>query len=138
MTLVEILAVVVILGLLTTALAVGISAYVGEAKSRIAIQQIAKLQRALDAFYLAENAYPGSGDGLSALTRAAATSTWHLEPGDLKDPWGRDYLYLVPGPRSLPYEIRTLGADGTDGGEGENADLSSADLAAHAGGGAGR
>ncbi|MGQ0590232.1 MAG: type II secretion system protein GspG [Sphingosinicella sp.] len=39
------------------------------------------------------------------------------------DPWGRPYLYTAPGQGGQPYAISTLGADGREGGEGENADI---------------
>jgi general secretion pathway protein G len=41
----------------------------------------------------------------------------------LKDPWGNDFRYNQPGRENKPYEIVSLGADGKEGGEGENKDL---------------
>jgi general secretion pathway protein G len=45
----------------------------------------------------------------------------------LRDAWDRDYVYVMPGPNGEPYEIISLGADGMEGGEKLNADLSSLD-----------
>ena len=42
---------------------------------------------------------------------------------DLKDSWGNDYRYTVPG-NGKPYDLVSLGADGKDGGDGENRDIS--------------
>jgi general secretion pathway protein G len=41
---------------------------------------------------------------------------------DLKDAWGNDYRYTVPG-QGRPYDLVSLGADGKEGGEGENRDI---------------
>ena len=40
-----------------------------------------------------------------------------------KDPWGHPYEYTTPGPNGLPFAIRSLGADGAEGGEGNDADV---------------
>lgn len=131
LTLVEVLAVVVILSILATAVAVGVGASLGEAKGRIAITQIGRLKAALDTWKLSKNTYPGSGQ-LRLLSEDPNTS-WYLEPAQLKDPWGRDFIYLAPGPDGLPYELQSYGADGVAGGSGEDADISSARLGAEAG-----
>ena len=41
---------------------------------------------------------------------------------DLKDAWGNDYRYTVPG-QGRPYDLVSLGADGKEGGDGENKDI---------------
>ena len=41
------------------------------------------------------------------------------------DPWGKPYGYQLPGENGQPYVIFSLGADGQQGGEGENADIRS-------------
>ena len=41
-----------------------------------------------------------------------------------KDPWGNEYKYASPA-QNAPYEISSLGADGKEGGEGPNKDISS-------------
>ena len=39
-----------------------------------------------------------------------------------KDPWGNEYKYASPGTAG-PYDITSLGADGKEGGEGANKDI---------------
>jgi general secretion pathway protein G len=41
------------------------------------------------------------------------------------DPWGHPYVYLSPGQHSPDYDLKSFGADGLEGGEGDNADLES-------------
>ena len=42
-----------------------------------------------------------------------------------KDPWGNEYKYASPGTHSTAYDIVSLGADGREGGEGPNKDITS-------------
>lgn len=129
MTLIEVLAVVVILGLLAATLTVGLSGRIGKARHEIARTQIAQIAGAVETFRLDRRRLPSPSEGLGALT-TPADAPYFLEAGKLLDPWGKAYLYLVPGPDGQPFEVVTYGADGQPGGDGENSDLSSAKLSA--------
>ncbi|HMN96847.1 MAG TPA: type II secretion system protein GspG [Phycisphaerales bacterium] len=129
MTLVEVLAVVVILGLIAGTLLVGFSGTFGRAKHELARSGIGVIVGKLEAYRVEHGTWPGSDVGLRALAEGSATgSSYHLGADHLNDPWNRPYLYVVPGPAGLPYEVITYGADGVPGGEGENRDISSATL----------
>ena len=75
--------------------------------------------------------YPSSEQGLQSLVEkpslAPVPRNWksggYLEALPI-DPWGNAYLYLSPGQNGA-YDIFTFGADGTRGGDGQNADLGS-------------
>ena len=41
----------------------------------------------------------------------------------LKDPWGREYILLVPGRKNVDFDIVSYGADGKEGGEGDDTDV---------------
>jgi general secretion pathway protein G len=127
MTLVEILAVVVILGLLAVTLTVGITAKMGKAKQEICKMQIAQIVGQIQVFQMERRGLPQSGTGLSALS-ADPKSSWYLEPAKLTDPWGAAYNYLIPGPEGQAFEVLSYGADGQPGGAGDAADVSSAHL----------
>ena len=127
MTLVEVLAVVVILGLLAGALIVGLGPKLGEARHEIAKTQMARIISALDAFQLKHQRFPTTAEGLAILT-ADPQSSFFIEASIARDPWQRTFIYLVPGPQNRPYEILTYGSDGQPGGTNEAADLSSTDL----------
>jgi general secretion pathway protein G len=127
MTLIEVLAVVVILGLLATTLTIGLSGRIGKARHEIARTQIAQIASALETFRLDKRRLPTSNEGLSILT-VDPRASYHLEKGKLADPWDNAYLYIVPGPDGLPYEVVSYGSDGQPGGSGDEADLSSANL----------
>ena len=48
-------------------------------------------------------------------------------PRSLKDGWGRDLHYKIPGPAGNPFQLYSLGADNQPGGKGVNADISNID-----------
>jgi general secretion pathway protein G len=135
MTLVEVLAVVVILGLLASTLAVGFSGAFAKGKRELAKTAVGIIQQKLEAYRIEHDAWPGVDDGLAALSdgRALPTSTYYLSRDQITDPWGKPFYLIIPGPAGHPYEVISYGADAQPGGEGEDADLSSIDLRASEG-----
>jgi general secretion pathway protein G len=76
--------------------------------------------------------YPSTDQGLQALVTRPSGSpeprNWGPTPYLSKyplDQWGNEFLYIGEGSR---FELVSMGADGTDGGEGGDADISYADL----------
>lgn len=132
MTLVEVLAVVVILGLLAGTLAVGFGGAFARGKRELAKTGIGIIRQKLEAYRIEHDAWPGVDLGLAALSdgHAAPTASYYMSQDQLLDPWGNPYYLIVPGPAGHPYEIVSFGPDGQPGGEAENADLSSIELRA--------
>lgn len=130
MTLVEVLAVVVILGLLAGTLLIGFSGSFGKAKHELAKSGIGLLQGKLETYRIEHDAWPSNEIGLAALSggHAKPTDAYYVSPAQLLDPWSRTYLFVAPGPEGHPYEILSYGADGQPGGSGEDADISSVNL----------
>lgn len=128
-TLIELLVVLVILGLLASVVAPNVMNKVGGAKSKTAALQIDELSAALDMYHLEVGGYPSTGAGLKALVEKPADSeNWHgpyLKKGTVpKDPWGHEYHYRSPGEHGN-FDLASLGADNAEGGEGDNADVTS-------------
>jgi general secretion pathway protein G len=128
-TLIELLVVLVILGLLASVAAPQLIKFIGGAKADTAKVQIERLSGVIDLYRLEVGSYPSEQQGLKALVDApSGVATWngpYLKKADaLVDPWGRPYVYRFPG-RHGDYDLYTLGADGRDGGEGENQDVAS-------------
>ena len=96
----------------------------GQAKSREAKIRIQGLVGNIELYRLEVGKYP---DNLQALVKApAGTDKWngpYAKDADLKDAWGNDYKYTVPG-QGKPFDLVSLGADAKEGGEGENKDVS--------------
>lgn len=130
MTLVEILAVVVILGLLVATLTIGFSGVFGKAKHELSITGIGIIASKVELYKIEFDKWPGNDLGLSVLSDGYAkpTDAYFLSADKLLDPWNRKYLYVTPGPNGYPFEIISYGADGEPGGEGENADITSVNL----------
>jgi len=130
MTLVEILAVVVILGLLAGTLMIGFSGTFGKAKHEMAKTGIGVIVSKLELYKIEHDTWPDNDLGLSALSddHASPQDPYYLSADKLTDPWGRDYQYVTPGPNGHPFEVISFGGDGQPGGTGENADLSSVNL----------
>ncbi|MFL5542615.1 MAG: type II secretion system major pseudopilin GspG [Longimicrobiaceae bacterium] len=131
-TLIEMLVVVAIIAVLAAVVAPEIFRNVGDANVNAARSQIEMLSLALDQYRLDNHAYPATDAGLAALRTASAAGgapNWrgpYLRRPVPNDPWGRPYLYLSPG-RANPqgYDLYSLGRDGREGGDGEDADLTS-------------
>lgn len=128
-TLVELLVVLVILGLVAAIAAPNLIRYLGGAKTDAAKVQIERLSTVLDLYRLEVGAYPTQQEGLRALVEkpngAARWNGPYLKKADaLVDPWGKPYVYRYPG-RNGEFDLISLGADGAEGGEGENQDLTS-------------
>jgi general secretion pathway protein G len=126
-TLVELLVVLAILGLLVALAAPRLIKYLGSAKDDTAKIQVEKLGGVLDLYHLEVGRYPTDQEGLTALVeRPSQAAVWngpYLKNRDsLTDPWGRPYFYRSPGQHG-DYDLYSLGADGKDGGEGEDRDV---------------
>jgi general secretion pathway protein G len=78
---------------------------------------ISILEQAVEMYRLDHLTYPTAAEGMQALV--AGRYIRRLP----NDPWGNAYLYTVPGPDGRPFQIASWGADGRDGGSGEDADI---------------
>lgn len=129
MTLIELLVVLLILALIAAFAVPRVMNYLGGARGDAAAIQIERLGGILDLYRLDTGHYPSTEDGLEALLEAPAQAAgWngpYLKKADsLIDPWGRPYEYQSPGSHGA-YDLFTLGADASEGGEGEDADHTS-------------
>ncbi|TCK08762.1 type II secretion system major pseudopilin GspG [Marinobacterium mangrovicola] len=127
-TLLELLVVLVILGLLASLVGPQVLRHVGSSKTQTAALQIQELGAALDLYRLEVGRYPTTQQGLEALVKQPSGATnWngpYLSKNVVRqDPWGNDYNYEAPGSHG-EYDLYSLGADGQEGGEGENQDVS--------------
>jgi general secretion pathway protein G len=128
-SLIELIVVLVILGLLATVVGPRVINKIGQSKAAIAKVQVADFEGALDMFRLDVGRYPTTAEGLSALIQNPGLQNWsgpYLKKNTLpKDPWTRDYQYRSPGDHGGDYDLWSTGADGTEGGDGDNADVTS-------------
>jgi general secretion pathway protein G len=125
-TLLELLVVIVIIGLLAGYVAPRYFSQVGRSEVQVARAQIESLEKALDQFRLDTRHYPTAEQGLDALVvKPANEANWtgpYLKKAVPNDPWGRAYVYRVPGGKG-EFDLYSLGKDGKPGGTGEDADI---------------
>jgi len=131
-TLIELMVVIVILGILAGLVLPRFMGRTEEAKKVKAKLQIENLEGALKLYKLDTGTYPTTEQGLEALVQKPATgavpANWreggYLEKGKVPvDPWNRPYVYVSPGVKNKDFDLKSLGGDGEEGGEGENADV---------------
>ncbi len=124
-TILEIVIVFILLAGLMSFIGPKIFEQMGRAKSQEARIRIQQLAGQIEMYKLEVGRYP---ENLQALLKAPAGTEdkWngpYAKEPDLKDAWGNDYRYTVPG-ENKPFDLVSLGADGRPGGEGENRDVS--------------
>ncbi len=128
-TLVELMVVIVIIGLLATVVMLNVLPSQDKAMVEKARADISTLEQALETYRLENLAYPSTQQGLDALVKAPAglaRPERYREGGYIRrlpaDPWGNAYQYRQPGQHGR-VDVFSMGADGREGGEGENADI---------------
>ncbi len=127
-TLTELLIVLVIVGLLAALVGPTLYQRINPAKQSVARAQMENFMTALDSYFLDNGSFPASQPGLGALrAKPEGAAKWngpYLKKEIPPDPWGNPFVYRSPG-RNGGYEILSYGADGKEGGEGDNADINS-------------
>ena len=127
-TLVELLVVIVILSMLAAFVVPNVFKHIGRAKKDLVKPRMALVEDALNRFAMDCKRYPDSSEGLDVLAdNVGDIEGWngpYLKKSQLVDPWDHPFIYIAEGqvnPGS--FDLMSLGADGEQGGEGENADV---------------
>ncbi len=129
-TLVELLVVIVIIGLLATVVAINVLPSQDAAMTSKARADIAVLEQALETYRLDNLSFPTDQQGLAALSAAPADLARperYRQGGYVRrlpeDPWGNPYQYSRTSRHGGAFDVWSLGADGKEGGEGNDADI---------------
>lgn len=128
-TLVELLVVLAVLAMLVAIATPRLMKYLSSSRIQTAHIQIQQLGAVLDTYKLELLHYPTTEQGLQALVeQPAGEPKWDgpylKNKASLIDPWGNPYQYKSPGQHG-EYDLYSWGADGREGGEGENGDITS-------------
>jgi general secretion pathway protein G len=129
-TLIEIMAVVIIMGLLMGIVGVTVFSRVDDARVATARIQIKQIENALEFYRMDNSRYPSTEQGLKALIEAPADTRNYPRGGYLKnrdgllDPWRNAFQYQSPGPHNeYTFDLWSQGADGAPGGTDLNAEI---------------
>jgi general secretion pathway protein G len=116
-TLVELMVVIVIIGLLATVVVINVMPATDKAAITKAKADVGVLEQGVEMYRLNKLRYPSGSEGLQAVTAEGYVKRLP------KDPWGNAYVYAAPGRDGRQFDIYSFGADGREGGEGEDADI---------------
>ncbi len=132
-TMVELMAVLIIIGLLATLVATKVVSKIDQAKVTTTKANLKLLHTAVNQFYMDTSRFPTEDVGLVELIEQPSDITKY-EPGGYletteipKDGWGNDFIYERFPESGKPFVIKSYGADGEEGGEDYDADLLSTD-----------
>jgi len=126
-TLVELMVVIVIIGLLATVVAINVLPSQDRAMVTKAKADIATLEQAIETYRLDNLDFPTDLQSLVAAPAGLAQPERYRQGGYVRrlpeDPWGNPYQYRRPSAHGGQFDVFTYGADGKEGGEGNDADL---------------
>lgn len=125
-SLIEIVAVLVLIGIVMTLIVRGVAPQFGRGQVNAAKSQVKIVSAAVENYYMDVGTYPNSLQELVSRPSGAGND-WggpYIREAQLKDPWGTDLVYRNPGQHG-DFDIVSLGRDKQPGGDGNNADLGS-------------
>lgn len=127
-TLIEVMVVVVILGILAALIVPNVIGQGDKARVGTTKSTLSTVANSLDLYKLDNHQYPTTQEGLDALIHQPANAkNWlqggYIKGGMPKDGWGNDLQYVAPGSNGQAYDLYSFGADGKEGGEGDDAEI---------------
>lgn len=126
-TLIEMMVVVTIIALFAALVLPRMMGQADKARVTRARADINGYMTALGAYKLDTGVYPTTEQGLKALREKPETvDSWqgpYLQKEISNDPWGHPYIYRYPGEHGDDPDLISYGADGQQGGDGNNADI---------------
>ncbi len=116
-SLMELMVVLLIIGLLGAAVTVGVRGAREQGRITTAEMEINNLENGLEMFNSLTARYPTQDEGLEVLLKPIGKSELGIlkKKGELNDPWGNPYLYIVTGDKAEPFEVLSAGPDGREG-----------------------
>jgi general secretion pathway protein G len=132
-TMIELMAMLIIIGLLVTLVVTKVASKIDQARVTTTKANLKALHVAVNQFKMDTGRFPTEEEGLKALVEQP-TDAEKWEPGGYlettevpPDGWNRDFIYQLYPESGKPFVIKSLGANGQEGGEGYDADLLSTD-----------
>ena len=132
-TMVELMAMLIIIGLLATLVVTKVASKIDQARVTTTKANLKSLHAAVNQFKMDTGRFPSEELGLMELIEQPSdVDIWepggYLDTTELpKDGWRNDFIYELYPASGKPFVIKSLGADGQEGGEGYDADLHSTD-----------
>lgn len=123
LTLIEIMVVITIIAVLAVTFGSRVFGAGDRAKAKLTQTKLTTLKSYIDTFQLQYNALPAALEDLRRCTERTGPGCVPIisSEDELKDAWDNPFRYTTSG---RTYEVSSLGADGTQGGDGVNYDFS--------------
>ena len=121
-SLIEIMIVIVLIGGILALVASKVMGSKDQANFKLADMQLTTLAGKIDQFRSDTGRLPESLDQLATSPGIPGWLGPYAKAEELRDPWGTAIDYRRPGTNG-PFELVSLGADGTAGGESVDADI---------------
>ena len=116
MSLLEIMVVITLIGLVTAAVGVAVMNQLEKGQMDTARNQAYEIGKSIELYKLQNAGYPSTAQGLDALVNPPKGKP--IMERVPQDPWGNDYIYVVPGAKNtLKFDVRSKGPDGVEGSE---------------------
>ncbi|MHC4500725.1 MAG: type II secretion system major pseudopilin GspG [Planctomycetota bacterium] len=132
-TMVELMAMLIIIGLLATLVVTKVADQIDKARRTTTKANLRALHAKVNEFKMDTGRFPTEDEGLSALIEQPSDVIDYPPGGYLEttevptDAWGSEFYYELYPESGKPFVIISWGADGEEGGEGYDADLYSTD-----------
>jgi general secretion pathway protein G len=132
-TMVELMAMLIIIGLLATLVVKKVASQVDKARVTTTKANLKSLHSAVNQFKMDTGRYPSEELGLIELIEEPSDVTGWQEGGYLetteitKDAWSEEFIYELNPESGKPFVVLSYGGDKQEGGEGNDADLFSTD-----------
>jgi general secretion pathway protein G len=114
MSLVEVMVVIAIILTLMSVLALGVFSIFSDSKVDTTKLTMSKVAQRVEVYALRKKKPPSTADGLAAVFGNEKIP---------QDSWGNDFGYVSPGPNGKPFDLISYGADGQEGGSGNDEDI---------------
>lgn len=122
LTLVEIIVVLIILSLVMTFVGGKILGAGDTTKAELTRTMLKDMQMSIEQFRLRYNQLPPSLEALTQCSDITGPGCAPIrKPDSLRDAWGNKFMYQTEGNNT--YKIKSMGADGKEGGEEVNFDI---------------
>ncbi|HOY22492.1 MAG TPA: type II secretion system major pseudopilin GspG [Cellvibrio sp.] len=129
-TLLEMIVVLVIIGLIAGLVGPNLFRQADKAKIQTAETQVKMIRGSIHTLRLDIGRLPTQEEGLKILMQKPSDERvaqfWngpYIDGGVPLDPWKREYVYSATASEFEPFSLYSMGADGQQGGDGDNKDI---------------
>ena len=123
MSLIEVIIVIVLIGAVLTFVTSRVLGGADRAKANLANSQVQSLAGKIEQYDLDNSSLPPDLQAL--ISQPSDAPNWlgpYAKADEIKDPWGRPFIYRAPG-QDGPYDLISYGKDGQPGGDSVNRDI---------------